>query len=244
MNRLEKPAQASRVAVLIAAAGAGKRMGAGRPKQFLEIGGTPILMHTLNRFASCPGVNEMILIVPETGRREAERLMESRSFSKPFRMVTGGPERTDSVRLGLEAVHPDTDLVLIHDAVRPFVPEDKIGEVIRAVQIHGAALLAVPEKATVKRVQDGVIQTTLDRSLLWLAQTPQGFRYDLILQAYEAARRDGVGATDDAALVERLGHPVHVVMGVEQNIKITTRADLEMAEALLRISNQTEKSGF
>jgi 2-C-methyl-D-erythritol 4-phosphate cytidylyltransferase len=238
---MEPKVHISRVAVLIPSAGVGRRIGGSRAKQLLKIGGKPILIHTLEKFSSCVDVDEIILIVSAVGRDETEQLLESWPLPKRMRIVTGGEERTDSVRNGLDTLDASTEIVLIHDAVRPFVSTAKIEKVIQAVRQHGAALLAVPEKATVKRVQDGVVQATLDRSLLWQAQTPQGFRYDLIREAYEAALHDGVQATDDAALVERLGHPVHIIEGEEQNIKITTPVDLVMAEAFLE-NSKTQKT--
>ena len=234
---METNVKGGRVSVLIPAAGSGKRMGGSRAKQFLEIDGKPILVHTLEKMDSCQGVDEILLIVSAAGRDETERLLESWPISKLSQIVLGGDARTDSVRNGLATLDVSTDVVLIHDAVRPFVSTQKIEEVIKSARQHGAALLAVQEKATVKRVQEGMVQATLDRSLLWQAQTPQGFRYDLIQEAYEAARRDGIQATDDAALVERMGRPVHIVEGEDQNIKITTPTDLVVAEAILKLES-------
>ena len=134
---------------------------------------------------------------------------------------------------GLKTLDPSTDIVLIHDAVRPFVSVGMIEAVIQAASDYGAALLALPATATVKQVQDHLVQNTLDRKAIWLAQTPQGFRCDLIREAYERAVKEGILATDDTALVEQLGHPVRVIPGEEKNIKITTPSDLAIAEILL-----------
>lgn len=221
-----------RVSVLIPAAGSGRRMGSKRAKQFLEIHGFPILVLTLRQFERCPDITDIVIVGSASELDFIRRLIEANHINKVFKIVEGGAERTDSVARGLKDMHPETEIVLIHDAVRPFVSVSKIQETIQSVSVHGAALLMVPEKATVKQVQDGWVTTTLDRDLIWQAQTPQGFRFDLIKKAYEIAMKEGIKATDDTALVERLGHPVHVVEGEEENIKITTPVDLVMAERI------------
>jgi len=219
-----------KTAVLIPAAGMGRRMENPIPKQLIELQSKPILIHTLEKFEACESVHAVFPVVPKDRRDEIRELLDQWGIQKVQQIVSGGKERTDSVYNGLQAIDPCTDIVLIHDAVRPFVSICKIKQVIRAASEHGAALLALPATATVKRVQDHIIRHTLDRTQIWLAQTPQGFRYDLIRQAYEKAIQTGIKATDDTALVEQLGHPVYVVPGEESNIKITTPTDLAIAE--------------
>lgn len=209
-------------------------MGNPVPKQLLELQSKPILVHTLERFEFCASVQDICVIVPEDRVSEVRRLVRQWKIRKAGPIVPGGRERTDSVQLGLSALNKNTDIVLIHDAVRPFVPVKMIVNVIRAAAEYGAAILAVPALATVKHAENGVIQRTLDRDAIWLAQTPQGFRFDLIRKAYDAALKQGIKATDDAALVEQLGHPVRIIPGHETNIKITTPADLAIAETLCR----------
>jgi 2-C-methyl-D-erythritol 4-phosphate cytidylyltransferase len=224
-----------KTAVLIPAAGMGRRMGNSIPKQLLELQSKPILIHTLEKFEACDPVQEICVVVPVDRIDEIGQLLKQWNIQKAKYVIAGGEERTDSVHRGLEVLDSSTDIVLIHDAVRPFVSVQKIRDVIQAVCDYGAALLAVPATATVKQVRKGLVQSTLDRSQIWLAQTPQGFRFDLIRQAYEKAVKNGIRATDDAALVEQLGHPVHVIRGDETNIKITTPTDLAIAEAFCRI---------
>lgn len=224
-----------KTAVLIPAAGLGRRMINSIPKQLLELHSKPILIHTLEKFEECDQVCEICLVVPGDRIDEIRHLLSQWDIRKVKHVVAGGEERTDSVHLGLQVLDSSTEIVLIHDAVRPFVSIQKIRDVIQAVSEYGAALLAVPATATVKQVLNEQIQNTLDRTRIWLAQTPQGFRFDLIRQAYEKAVKDGIRATDDAALVEQLGHPVHVIPGEETNIKITTPIDLAIAETFSQI---------
>ncbi|NQT24203.1 2-C-methyl-D-erythritol 4-phosphate cytidylyltransferase [candidate division KSB1 bacterium] len=225
-----------KTAVLIPAAGMGRRMENPIPKQLIELQSKPILIHTLEKFEACESVQEICVIVPEDRIDEIRKLLNQWNIQKARDVIAGGEERTDSVYRGLEVLNSSTDIVLIHDAVRPFVSNQKIMDVIQAASEYGAALLAVPATATVKKVQDGFVQNTLDRNQIWLAQTPQGFRLDLIRQAYEKVVNEGIKATDDAALVEQIGHPVHVIPGDETNIKITTPTDLAIAETFCQMT--------
>ncbi len=213
-------------------------MGQKIPKQFLEIDGKPILFYTLEKFEMCDSVNEIILIVPEPFLQDTEKDVESWAFKKVRQIVAGGKERQDSVQNGLNVLSSETNIVLIHDGVRPFVRTQKIKSIIEATKEHGAAILAVPSKNTIKKVEDGWVRSTLDRNVLWQVQTPQGFKKDILLNAFDNARQKGVYGTDDAMLVEASGHPVKVVEGDEQNIKITCPNDLLMANTWIKAEKQ------
>ena len=202
------------------------------PKQFLLLAGRPVFLHALDRIARCPAVDEIVVVAPR-GQEDRLRSLMPEESSKPVRIVPGGENRQESVRLGLEAVSEDSEMILIHDAVRPCVETDRIEALIDVVRESGAAVLAVPVKDTLKRVESGRIVETVDRGNLWQVQTPQGFRADWIRMAHDRACEEGWTATDDAALVEHLGHPVRGVLGDPRNIKITTPEDLVLAEKLM-----------
>ncbi|UCB51930.1 MAG: 2-C-methyl-D-erythritol 4-phosphate cytidylyltransferase [Candidatus Zixiibacteriota bacterium] len=222
------------VAVIVAG-GQGTRIEGKLPKQFLNLGDRPILAHCVQRFESCETVDQIVLVVPEDYLGYcSQTIVDQYDFKKVKKIVCGGRERQDSVYLGLKACPRNTRVVAIHDGVRPFVSPRKISESIGRCEEKKAVILAVPAKDTVKRVEGGSVVTTLDRTKLWLVQTPQVFEYSFILDAYEKAIEDGFAGTDDAMLIERLGHQVTVVEGEYQNIKITTAEDLAMAERLIR----------
>lgn len=234
-NRGEGP-KAGSAAAVIPAAGAGIRMGAGRPKQFLLLNGRPILAVTLEAFERCPVIEAVVLVVPGDAVSACEReFLEGRSPTKVLRVVAGGARRQDSVRLGVEACPPGCDLVVVHDGVRPLVRADLIERTVDAAREHGAAVAALPARETVKQVRDGAwVERTLERQSLWLVQTPQAFLRADLLAAHQRALDEGwEEMPDDASLVERAGHPVRVVDGAEDNIKVTTPNDLEVAGFLL-----------
>jgi 2-C-methyl-D-erythritol 4-phosphate cytidylyltransferase len=227
----------TRIFALIPAAGMGKRMGAGSNKQYLLMGGMPILAHTLRVFEEAPFVDGIFVVSPEQEipfcRSE---VVERYGFTKVRAIVAGGAERQHSVLNGLNAmqgVEPD-DLVLIHDGVRPFVTADIIKKAAETAHEFGGAVVAVPVKDTVKVARSGVIAETPPREQLWLAQTPQAFRFGLIHAAHLRAQAEGFLGTDDASLLEREGWPLRVVMGDYRNIKITTPEDMALAEAFLK----------
>ncbi|MGH7314153.1 MAG: 2-C-methyl-D-erythritol 4-phosphate cytidylyltransferase [Candidatus Rokuibacteriota bacterium] len=226
-----------RVALVIPAGGAGSRMGTRTPKQFLRIGRRSILEATLAHFQAPPLVHEIVIALPEAHIPRARRWLgrhQARRRPMPG-LVVGGATRQESVWRALQANRDrDIDIVVVHDGVRPFITRDLVRRVVRAAVAHGAAICALPIAETVKRVRDEVVEATLDRSDLWAVQTPQAFRYPLLRDAHEKALRDGVVGTDEAMLVERLGHPVRVVRGLESNIKVTTPADLRRAQAWAR----------
>jgi 2-C-methyl-D-erythritol 4-phosphate cytidylyltransferase/2-C-methyl-D-erythritol 2,4-cyclodiphosphate synthase len=219
-----------RVGAIVAAGGSGLR--AGLAKQWLELGGETVLRRSARLLADCPGVDELVLVVPAGDEpRAAEALA---GIGKPGRAVAGGPARADSVRHGLEAL-AGCGVVLIHDAARPFATPALVARVAEAAARDGAALAALPVTDTVKRAGPGDpprVAATLDRRELWLAQTPQGFHRDLLQRAYHAAGPEASAATDECALVERLGAPVTLVPGEAGNFKITSPEDVARARAL------------
>ncbi|NLC71270.1 MAG: 2-C-methyl-D-erythritol 4-phosphate cytidylyltransferase [Desulfuromonadaceae bacterium] len=228
------------VVALIPAAGCGRRFGPGVRKQFLHLGGRPVVVRTLEIFQNHPLIDKIFLIVPadETDCCRQE-IVAGYGLAKIAGVVSGGEERQDSVANGLFACGSEADdIVVIHDGVRPMFPAEKLGQVILMARQNGACIVGVPVKDTLKEVAGGVICGTPDRSRLWQAQTPQAFRYDIIRRAYEAALEGGVRATDDAALVERLGVKVRMIEGSYRNIKITTPEDLLLAEAFLAAAGE------
>ncbi len=221
------------VAVVIPAGGVGARLGARTPKQFLPLAGTSILVRTIQHFVGRRDVAAIVVAAPAAHVSRARHAIARLQARMPMTVVAGGASRQESVRLGLAAVAA-AEIVLVHDAVRPFITSALVDRVIAAAREAGAAICALPVKETVKRVRDGLVATTVDRTDLWSVQTPQAFRAALIREAHDKARRDGVTGTDCAMLVERLGATVRVVEGLEVNVKITTPADLSRARAGLR----------
>lgn len=220
---------------VVPAAGKGLRMGGAVPKQFLSLGGEPIVVHSLRALQSAACIHDIILAVPSADLDYCRNdLIVRYGFSKVTKVVPGGQERQDSVRLGLEQVPEETEIVLVHDAVRPFVTVAMIEDVVAAARQHGGAIIALPMRDTVKQVgPDHLIQRTVDRQPLWLAQTPQAFRMDWLREAHQKAKVEGVPATDDAFLFEWMGHPVVVVEGSGENIKVTRPEDMVIGEAIL-----------
>ena len=218
---------------IIAAAGVGSRMHAGRAKQMIELGGVPLLVHTLRRFEECAAVDQVILVLQPSLTTELLALASRHSLTKIARVVAGGAERQDSVYRGLQVLTPDTTgVVAVHDAARPFVRPEEIRTVVELADSKGAAIMAIPATDTVKQVKSGRVHRTLDRRGVYSAQTPQAFRYSVIQEAYERAVQDGFIGTDDSQLVERIGQRVFVVEGSYTNIKITRPFDLRLAELI------------
>jgi 2-C-methyl-D-erythritol 4-phosphate cytidylyltransferase len=222
-----------KVGAIIAAAGFGRRMKADRPKQFLALNGTPIIIHTIRKFDASAVIDYIIVTAPRESAEELRGLVKSASFKKAVVVVEGGERRQDSVAAGLEHLEAGTEIVAVHDGVRPFVPVEDIDSVVREAERIGAAILGVPIVDTVKQVEKDHVESTLTREHLVLAQTPQVFRTQILKEAFERARRDEYYGTDESSLVERLGHPVAVVRGSERNIKITRPTDLTLARAFL-----------
>lgn len=225
-----------RVNAVIVAAGEGKRMGANVPKPFLSLGGRPLILHTLSRFAASQ-VRKLVLVAAESDISRYPKLIQSdpQLSGLEFVFQAGGPRRQDSVRLGLAKLDPDCEVVVIHDGARPFVGAEIIDRCVEAAFREGAVVIGVPVSNTVKVVSsDRRVQETPPRDLLWEVQTPQAFRTEVIKDAFEKAGRSGADVTDEATLVERLGRSVFVLEGSRTNIKITVPEDLLFAEALLR----------
>jgi len=215
-------------------------MGADTPKQFLELNGTPIVILSLRRIASCPLVTDLIVATRADEVQRLEARIAKEKFKQPVRVVKGGDSRQESVAAALREVPNDTEIVLVHDAVRPFVTVEQITRVIEEARRCQAAILGIPAMDTVKEVKRAslpedvaLITGTIPRERLVLAQTPQAFASKLLKEAFARAQSDGVSASDEAGLVERLGHDVHVVLGSERNMKITKPADMELARFYL-----------
>lgn len=219
---------------VIVAAGKGTRMNMDENKQYIPVRNKPVLARTLQAFEECRYIDEVIVVVnPLEIVYCKQHIVDAFGFSKIRKLVSGGDTRQGSVYHGLKEVNVGCDIVVIHDGARPFVSEKSIAASIHAAYAYGASSVAVPVKDTVKKAdKEGFVDQTLERSELWAVQTPQAFRYDLVLQAHEAARKGGYSGTDDAMLVEKLGHQLKLVTGDYFNIKITTREDLVHAEAI------------
>lgn len=219
---------------IVLAAGQGKRMKAGENKQFLNIEGKPLILHTLEVFNQDDWCTDITLVINPLERERMETLINNISFHKPYHLVDGGTERQESVFNGLKSLSfSEGELVFIHDGARPFVQRDDLHRLAGTASEHDAALLAVPVTDTIKRREENGRLTTFDRSLLWAAQTPQAFRYELIYQAHQQAVLDGYIGTDDASLLERMETHVEIVNGSYHNIKVTTPEDLEKASIIL-----------
>ena len=222
-----------RVGVIVAAAGAGRRMKADRPKQFLALDGVSILVSTLRKFDASPLIDQIVVAAPHEAVDEARSLVADAGLGKAIVVIEGGERRQDSVGMAMRELDENIDIVVVHDAVRPFVSLDDIEKVIAEADRTGAAILAIPVTDTVKEVQRDFVKSTLRREHLVLAQTPQAFRTEVLREAFVSARNDGYYATDEASLVEREGHQVSVVRGSDRNIKITRPSDLSLARFLL-----------
>jgi 2-C-methyl-D-erythritol 4-phosphate cytidylyltransferase len=225
------------VAVIVAA-GRGTRAGAGeRPKQFRLLCGTPLLVHTLRRFEECETITQTIAVVLADYAEEFESSVREFDLKKLARVVAGGATRTESVWRGLQVIDDATvEIVAVHDGVRPFVSPVEIDATVRAAEKHGAAVLVAPATDTIKEVCDGRITQTFERANLRRALTPQCFRYELLRRAYERALDEGIDATDDCALVERLGATVAAIEGDARNIKLTRAEDFALAELIVQSS--------
>ena len=229
-----------RIAAILPAAGMGTRMGAETPKQFLELDGTPIVIHSLRRIASCSQVTDIIVATRADEVARLEERIAREKFKQSVRVLKGGDSRQDSVAAALLEVPKDAEIVLVHDAVRPFVTTEQIARVIEEARRCQAAILGIPAMDTVKEVKRAslpedvaLITGTIPRERVVLAQTPQAFATKLLKEAFARAQADGVSASDEAGLVERIGHDVHVVLGSERNIKITRPSDMELARFYL-----------
>ena len=219
---------------IIPAGGAGVRMGSVKPKQYLELAGEPVLVHTLRAFDQADVVDGIIVVVPEDWQFQTEKLVSRYGFRKVLQVVCGGRRRQDSVANGLDAVPPETAFVLVHDGARPLVTPKLICRCLDQAREHGAAMAALPVSDTLKKVDGaGVIEATIDRSSLYQAQTPQVMSVSLLRQAFALAHADGFEGTDEASFLEHIHEKMVVVDGDEQNIKVTRPGDLLLAEMVL-----------
>jgi len=220
---------------IIVSAGKGVRMNRSTPKQYLLLQGRPVLCHTIIAFDSCPEVDNIILVVPENDIQFCrEQLLSELNLKTPVNVLAGGKRRQDSVFNGILSIDDKSGIVVIHDSVRPLVSSDMISRCIRKARTSGACILGVPLRDTLKAVDgNSVIKKTIPRESLWLAQTPQAFHYQLIRDAHEAAAKQGIEATDDAALLEWMGLPVSILGSTADNLKITTNEDLVLANIIL-----------
>jgi 2-C-methyl-D-erythritol 4-phosphate cytidylyltransferase len=230
----------NRIFAILPAAGLGTRMGAETPKQFLELDGTPIVIHTVRRVAACALITDIVVATRADVVASLEASLRAEKFKQKISVIRGGDSRQESVTQALQQVPEDAELVLVHDAVRPFVTVEQIARVIEEARRCKAAILGIPAMDTVKEVKRAslpedvaLITGTIPRERVVLAQTPQVFAAKLLKEAFAKAAADGVTASDEAGLVERLGNDVHVVLGSERNIKITKPADMELAKFYL-----------
>jgi len=219
--------------VILPAAGLGKRMRAGKNKLLLELNGMPVLIHTLKVFEDDEACNGIILAIHPQDEEEFRALLKKYRITKVINLVPGGEERQHSIYNALKTVETN-GIILVHDAARPFIRKGHIHRLTETAEETGAAIIGVPAKDTMKKVQDVAVVETVERSSLWAVQTPQAFRISLLKEAYEKAERDHFLGTDDSSLVERLNVPVVIVEGDYDNIKLTTPEDLYFAEAILK----------
>jgi 2-C-methyl-D-erythritol 4-phosphate cytidylyltransferase len=230
----------SRIAAIVPAAGLGTRMGADTPKQFLELDGVPLVVYTLRRLAACAAITDFFISTRAEEIVSLQDKVAKAGLGRPARVIHGGDTRQQSVANALAQVDPSTEIVLVHDAVRPFVTVAQIERVIAEARTRGAAILGIPAIDTVKEVKRAslpedvaLISATIPRERIVLAQTPQAFSFALLRDAFKKAQQDDVTSSDEAALVERFGSSVYVVLGSERNLKITRPSDMELARFYL-----------
>jgi len=227
---------------IIVSAGKGQRFMEGRKKQYFSLRGKPILAHTLDQFDTCPLIRSILLVVGQEDQDYClKEIIEKFKYRKISQITPGGKRRQDSVKNGLDALSSHSEIIIIHDGVRPFVTKEMIEDSIRAAVRFGAAIIAMPVKDTIKMAHtDGTVLKTLDRETLYQTQTPQAFQAALIREAYSKAMENNFVGTDDASLVERLGKKVHILPGSYTNIKITTPEDLMLANLILEMRAHTK----
>ena len=235
---MKKP---SFISVIIVAGGKGRRYGDNIPKQFAHLSRKPVIQRSLERFASIKNVKEIIVAIPTNyAKYFREKVLSRIESSKSILIVKGGGTRQDSVFRAIDSVSPKSDIIMVHDAVRPLVGRNEILKLVPVVTKNKAAILAVPASDTVKLVLGNIITKTLPRNNVWLAHTPQGFETKLFMRAAAKAKRDGFVGTDCSSLVERIGWRVRVVEDSHRNMKITTKADLRIMGSALKIERQRQ----
>lgn len=239
----------TRIAAIVPAAGLGTRMGVETPKQFLELDGMPLIIFTLRRLAACTAITDFFISTRADDVVSLENTVAKAGLGRPARVVHGGDTRQQSVANALAQVDPSTEIVLVHDAVRPFITLAQIDRVIAEARARGAAILGIPAIDTVKEVKRAslpedvaLIASTIPRERIVLAQTPQAFSYKLLRDAFRKAEQDDATSSDEASLVERMGHDVFVVLGSERNIKITRAADMDLARFYLEQERDTSRT--
>jgi 2-C-methyl-D-erythritol 4-phosphate cytidylyltransferase len=225
--------------VVIPAAGIGKRMGAGKNKLLISLNGMPVLVHTLLVFEQDDQCDGIVLAIHPRDQEEFTKLIKKYHIKKVVAFAAGGKERQDSVFNALQFVR-DEGIVLVHDGARPFIHRETIHRVVALAEQEGAAVVAVPVKDTIKKVENKRIVETIERSSLWAVQTPQAFRISILKEAHRLALRDQFIGTDEASLVERIPYPISIVEGSYDNIKLTTPEDLYFAEAIIRKRHKGE----
>ena len=221
---------------IVVAAGKGTRLGGNRPKQFLELDGIPVIIHTLRQFERCREIDEVVTVLPAAETAGFQSLAQQFGLRKLARVIAGGETRAQSVQRGLASIH-EAEIVAVHDGVRPFVTAEEIDQVVATARTSGAAILVAPVADTIKEIDDGRVVRTLARSRLRRALTPQCFRLDVLRRGYDQlaeVEAEGVEVTDDCLLVERVGVEIVAVEGSARNVKITRKEDLVLGEALLR----------
>lgn len=226
-----------KASAIIVAAGSGVRLGLNAPKAFAEIGGISLIARSLRTLSMVAAIGEAVVTAPAGMEAAMRSLAASSGLDIPIKITAGGTERQDSVRIALELVSAEAEIVVVHDAARPFATPAMFAACIDAAARSGGAIAAIPLADTLKRVDNGVIAATVPRAGLWRAQTPQAFRRALLLEAHARAEHERIQATDDADLVERLGATVEIVQGSQLNLKITTPDDLTLAGAIARESD-------
>lgn len=231
-----------KISTIITAAGYGRRMGGDKKKQFLMLGDIPLIARTLQIFQNNSLINEIVLVVPDEEITYCEReVVAFYGFTKIKKIISGGEKRQDSVYIGLQSVSKDMEIVVVHDGVRPFLTSSILESSIKEALDKGAAVAALPVKDTLKKVSTRrTINEGISRDALWRIQTPQAFRKEILIRAFDKARKDNFYGTDESTLVARLGIPVYVVDGSELNIKITTKEDIVLGESIL-ISIELQK---
>jgi 2-C-methyl-D-erythritol 4-phosphate cytidylyltransferase len=229
----------SQTVAIIVAAGKGNRMGSSTLKQYLVLGDKAILCHTVDVFNECMEIDRIILVLPDEDFSFCRnKILSPIHLGKPIDFVSGGQERQDSVAKGLEAVHTHDSIVVIHDGVRPFIRISEIRECLREARETGACAMGMHAQDTLKKTDpEGYVQETIERKYIWMVQTPQAFKYQIIKNAHKQAARNGYRGTDDAQLVEKAGYPVKMILGSRFNFKITTPEDFELARTMMMHKN-------
>jgi 2-C-methyl-D-erythritol 4-phosphate cytidylyltransferase len=231
---VDEPASSMKASAIIVAAGSGARLGLATPKAFVNIGRMSLLFRVFQTIGAVEAFGEVVAMVPAGTQKSARAEADAAGLRIPVKIAEGGAERQDSVRLALMLTSAEADLIVVHDAARPFATPEMFSACIAVASQTGAAVVAIPVADTLKQVENGIVVATVPREGLWQAQTPQAFRRELLVRAHESATRERLIVTDDASLFEYLGLSVQVVQGSPLNLKITTPADLMMGEAIAR----------